>query len=181
MIKEALYAMAAKKNGKSRILIVGDDKDTLETAGGFLKARGYGIAQAHSDKEAFKEVKTARPNLILLDVMTPKMDGFQLCRTLKAEPKSRSIPIIFLMAKDDAYGRIEGQRCGGDDYMTKPLDPDMLEVRINAQLKKLSKNELVMRIEDILDIPEPKGFLEKLDLDELSTLLKHIEVKLNRK
>ncbi len=112
--------------------------------------------------------------------MMPKMDGFWLCRVLKSDPKFQAIPIIFLTAKDDAQSRIEGQKCGGDDYITKPFDLDALEVRIKAQMKKLSKDELVEKIEDSLEIPEPRGFLAKLDLDELTVLMKQIETKLKR-
>ncbi len=173
--------MAAKRDDKSRILIIDDDKDILEITRTFLETKGYGVLQASSGKEALKKVRSSKPNLILLDVMMPKIDGFWLCRVLKSDPKFQHIPIIFLTAKDDAQSRIEGQKCGGDDYLTKPFDLDVLEVRIRAQMKKMSKGDVVEKIETILDITEPRGFLAKLDLDELSTLLQHIEAKLGRK
>ncbi len=173
--------MGGKKNQKSNILIVDDDEDVLEITETFLKSRGYGVMRARSGKEALKLVKSSKPNLILLDVMMPKMDGFWLCRVLKSDPKFNPIPIIFLTAKDDAQSRIEGQRCGCDDYLAKPFDLTALEVRIKAQLKRLSKDEIVERIEELLSIPEPKGFLAKLDLDELNVLAKQIEAKLKNR
>lgn len=173
--------MAARKTEKSRILIIDDDEDILDLTTSFLKTRRYAVSQAKSGKEALKKVKSSKPNLILLDVMMPRMDGFWLCRVLKSDPELQSIPIIFLTAKDDAQSRIEGQKCGGDDYMTKPFDLDALELRIKAQLKKLSKTDLAAKIENMLDIPAPKGFLAKLDLDELSVLARQIETKLKRK
>lgn len=173
--------MAAKKSGKPVIMIVDDDEDILDITQTFLEARGYEVSQARSGEEALKKVKTTRPNLILLDVMIPKMDGFWLCRVLKSDPALGSIPIIFLTAKDDAQSRIEGQKCGGDDYLSKPFDLDALDVRIKAQLKKLTKHELVGRIEELLDITESKGFLSKLDLDELSLLLDRLQAKLRKK
>jgi len=173
--------MAVKKNDKSRILIIDDDKDILEITRTFLEGRGYSVVQADSGEKALKKVRSSKPNLILLDVMMPKMDGFWLCRVLKSDPEFQHIPIIFLTAIDDAQSRIEGQKCGGDDYLTKPFDLDALDVRIRAQLKKLSKDDVVEKIESILDIPESKGFLSKLDLDELSTLLRQIEARLKRK
>jgi DNA-binding response OmpR family regulator len=173
--------MAAKKTDKSCILIIDDDEDILDITRAFLEAKGYDVVQARTGQEALKKVKSSKPSLILLDVMMPRMDGFWLCRVLKSDPKFRPIPIIFLTASDDAQSRIEGQKCGGDDYLTKPFDLDALEVRIKAQLKRLSKDELVQRIEDRLDIEEPRGFLAKLDLDELSLLLRQIEAKLKRK
>jgi len=173
--------MAEKKNEKSRILIIDDDKDILDITRTFLESRGYEVLQANTGKEALKVVSESRPNLVLLDVMMPKMDGFWLCRVLKSDPKLQHIPVIFLTAKDDAQSRIEGQKCGGDDYLTKPFDLDALNLRIKAQLKRLSKDEVVEQIEEILDISEPKGFLMKLDLDELSTLLRQIEAKLKSK
>jgi DNA-binding response OmpR family regulator len=162
-------------------MIVDDDQDVLDISQAFLESRGYEVVQARSGEEALKTVKDSKPSLILLDVMMPNMDGFWLCRVLKSDAKFRTIPVIFLTAKDDAQSRIEGQKCGGDDYLTKPFDLDALELRIKAQLKKLSKVELVEKIEEILDMPEPKGFLMKLDLEELSVLLNQIETKLKPK
>jgi DNA-binding response OmpR family regulator len=135
--------MVAKKSEKSRILIVDDDEDILELTSDFLEARGYKVYQAGTGKEALKRTHASKPNLILLDVMMPKTDGFWLCRVMKSDPKLQQIPIIFLTAKDDAQSRIEGQKCGGDDYLTKPFDLDALDLRIKAQLKRLSKGNLV--------------------------------------
>ena len=173
--------MAAKKKKDSQILIVDDDKDILDITCDFLKGKGYKVLQAGTGKEALKKTRTSKPNLILLDVMMPKMDGFWLCRVIKSDPKLQSIPIIFLTAKDDAQSRIEGQKCGGDDYLTKPFDLDALDLRIKAQLNRMSKDDVVEEIEEILDIPEPKGFLTKLNQEELSTLLKQIEAKVKTK
>lgn len=173
--------MAAKKTSKSRILIIDDDKDILGTTRPFLEKRGYKVLQAGTSKEAIGKIRASRPGLILLDVMMPKTDGFRLCRKLKSDPKFHSIPIIFLTAKDDAQSRIEGQKSGGDDYITKPFDLDALEVRIKAQLKKLSKDDIVKKIEEMLGITKPMGFLAKLELDELSILAKQIEAGLSRK
>ncbi|MBI4830699.1 MAG: response regulator [Candidatus Lindowbacteria bacterium] len=173
--------MTTKKTEKLRILIVDDDEDIVNITRAFLEGKGYEVEQALAGNEALKKMKEAKPNLVLLDVMMPKMDGFWLCRVLKSDPKFQSIPIIFLTAKDDAQSRIEGQKCGCDDYVTKPFDLDALLVRFKAQFKKLSKDELVERIEKLLDIPEPRGFLAKLDMDELSVLLKHLEARLKGK
>ncbi len=173
--------MTGKKAIKPRIMIVDDDQDVLDISQTFLESRGYEVIQAKSGEEALKEAKDSKPNLILLDVMMPNVDGFWLCRAIKSDPKVKDIPIIFLTAKDDAQSRIEGQKCGGDDYLTKPFDLDALELRIKAQLKRLSKVELAEKIEDILDMPEPRGFLMKLDMEELTTLLNQIEAKLKPK
>ena len=134
--------MVRKKNKESRILIVDDDEDILHVTSDFLEARGYKVYQAGSGKEALKITRKLKPSLILLDVMMPKMDGFWLCRVMKSDPKLQHIPIIFLTAKDDAQSRMEGQKCGGDDYLTKPFDLDALDMRIKAQLNRLSKGDL---------------------------------------
>jgi DNA-binding response OmpR family regulator len=173
--------MAAKKNKKPQILIVDDDKDILDITCDFLEGKGYKVLPAGTGKEALKKTRTSKPNLILLDVMMPKMDGFWLCRVIKSDPKLQNIPIIFLTAKDDAQSRIEGQKCGGDDYLTKPFDLDALDLRIKAQLNRMSKDDIVEKIEESLDIPEPRGFLTKLNQEELSTLLKQIEAKVKTK
>ncbi len=169
--------MAPKESKESRILIVDDDEDILHLTSEFLEARGYKVCQADTGKEALKITRESKPNLILLDVMMPKMDGFWLCRVMKSDPKLQHIPIIFLTAKDDAQSRMEGQKCGGDDYLTKPFDLDALDLRIKAQLNRLSKDDLVEEIEDLLDIPEPKGFLSKLSPDELGVLLEQVKSK----
>jgi len=173
--------MASKKSEKPRILIIDDDRDILDITRSFLEGSGYVVDQADSGKEALEKVHASKPKLILLDVMMPKMDGFWLCRVLKSDPKLQHIPVIFLTAADDAQSRMEGQKSGGDDYLTKPFDLDALEVRIKAQIKRLSKDDLVARIEEILDIPGQGGFLAKLDLDELSTLIDYLEAKLKNK
>jgi DNA-binding response OmpR family regulator len=173
--------MTGKKPTKPRIMIVDDDQDVLDISQTYFESRGYEVVQARSGEDALKEVKESKPNLVLLDVMMPNVDGFRLCRAIKSDPKLKDIPIIFLTAKDDAQSRIEGQKCGGDDYLTKPFDLDALELRIKAQLKRLSKIELVEKIEGILDITEPRGFLLKLDAEELTTLLNQIEAKLKPK
>jgi DNA-binding response OmpR family regulator len=165
------------KQNRPCILIVDDDEDVLDVTQTFLESRGYDVLLARSGEDALKIIEETPPTLILLDVMMPKMDGFWLCRVIKSEPRFRFIPVIFLTAKDDAQSRMEGQKCGGDDYLSKPFDLDALEVRIKAQLKKVSKLELVEQIEDLLGITEPRGFLAKLDLDELSVLLNHIQEK----
>ena len=165
------------KQDRPCILIVDDDEDVLDVTQTFLESRGYDVLLARSGEDALKIIEEAPPTLILLDVMMPKMDGFWLCRVIKSEPRFRFIPVIFLTAKDDAQSRMEGQKCGGDDYLSKPFDLDALEVRIKAQLKKVSKLELVEQIEDLLGITEPRGFLAKLDLDELSVLLNHVQEK----
>ncbi len=134
--------MARKKTEQSRILIVDDDKDILDITRDFLEAQGYNVLQAGSGKEALKKTHASEPDLILLDVMMPKMDGFWLCRVMKSDPKFQHIPIIFLTARDDAQSRIEGQKCGGDDYLSKPFDLDALDLRIKAQLNRLSKDDL---------------------------------------
>ncbi|RJP17243.1 MAG: DNA-binding response regulator [Candidatus Abyssobacteria bacterium SURF_5] len=172
--------MSAKKIDRPRILIVDDDEDILDITQTFLESRGYEVVLARSGEQALKEVERSRPTLILLDVMMPKMDGFWLCRVIKSDPRHRLTPIIFLTAKDDAQSRIEGQKCGGDDYLTKPFDVDSLEVRIKAQLKKVSKLELVDKIERLLGMSESQGFLAKLDYDELSILLDHIQERLKQ-
>jgi DNA-binding response OmpR family regulator len=168
------------KRNTPRILIVDDDADLLDITQAFLESRGYDVGRAQSGDEAMKLIESSRPNLILLDVMMPKMDGFRLCRVVKSDARFRHIPVIFLTAKDDAQSRMEGQKCGGDDYLTKPFDLDALEVRVKAQLKKMSKLELSEKIENLLGITESGGFLVKLDLDELSILLSHIQERLKK-
>ena len=115
-----------------RILVVDDDIQTLRLIGYILRGQGYEVSEALSGTEALRSVAANRPDLLVLDVMMADMDGYEVCRRLRADPKTAQLPIILLTAKSQAADRAEGMLAGADDYITKPIDPVDLAVRIKA-------------------------------------------------
>src|SRR4030066_256470 len=109
-----------------RILIIDDDPDALTLIGLTLERRGYDVLKASGGAEALMMVETDRPDLILLDLMMPHMDGYEVCRRIKADPRLANTPIVMLTAKAQMASQVEGYRVGADDYVTKPVHPDDL-------------------------------------------------------
>ncbi|NEP12727.1 MAG: response regulator [Symploca sp. SIO2C1] len=120
---------------KGRILIVDDNIDALRLLSNLLNQRGYKVRKAINGKIALMGVNAEAPDLILLDVMMPVMNGYEVCKQLKSTPKTASIPVIFLTALDDSLDKIKGFEAGGADYITKPFQVEEVLVRIEHQLK----------------------------------------------
>jgi len=121
---------------KEKILIVEDEKDIVKMLEYNLKKDGYSTLSARNGEDAIDSAKRSQPNLILLDLMLPGMDGLEVCRTLKAERKTSNIPIIMLTAKSQESDKIVGLELGADDYVTKPFSPRELIARIKAVLRR---------------------------------------------
>ena len=121
--------------GKKKILIVEDDADFAEATKLILESKSYDVAVAHDGKEGLKKAQTTEPNLIILDVMMPEMDGYEVCAKLKADPKYRHIPILLLTAVGEAipttkYTMEMGMKTEADDYVPKPVEPMELVERV---------------------------------------------------
>jgi len=125
------------------ILIVDDVSINLQVLGNILKKSGYKISAALSGKQALTIIENTKPDLILLDIMMPEMDGFEMCKILKSKPETKDIPIIFLTAKTEKQDVIDGINLGAVDYVTKPFNSTELLARVNNHIElKLSKDEL---------------------------------------
>lgn len=119
---------------KSKVLIVDDTPENIQVLMGTLKDQ-YAIVAAVNGEKALKlAVSDPQPNLILLDIMMPGMDGFEVCRRLKGDPATRDIPVIFLSALDDTANKVKGFSLGAVDYMSKPFEPEEVHVRVNTHL-----------------------------------------------
>ncbi len=118
------------------ILIVDDDLDTLKLVGVMLQRRGYRIMAANSGPKALAMVKEEVPDLILLDVMMPEMDGFEVARRLRANPQTANIPILMFTAKSQVDDKLAGFDAGADDYLTKPAHPAELLARVQKLLRQ---------------------------------------------
>ena len=118
------------------ILIVDDEPDALELVAYNLKQAGYNVVTAKDGAEALEKVRSTAPDLIVLDVMLPEMDGFALCRVFKGAPVTAGIPIIMLTAKAAEIDRVLGLELGADDYVTKPFSPRELLLRVKKLLQR---------------------------------------------
>lgn len=118
------------------ILIVEDEADILELVRYMLEKEGYAVRTAGSGEDAFRLVKQQLPDLMLLDLMLPGMDGGEICRRLRSMPETARLPIIMLTAKGEESDVVKGLGLGADDYITKPFSPRILLARIQAQLRR---------------------------------------------
>ena len=123
-----------------KILLVDDDADFTEATKLLLESRCYEVTVANDGKEGLKKVQTEKPNLIILDVMMPEMDGYEVCAKLKSDPKYRHIPILLLTAVGEAipttsYTKEMGMKTEADDYIPKPVEPVVLVERVENILR----------------------------------------------
>jgi len=118
------------------ILVVDDDIDVADTIHRSLINKGHSVKVVYNGVEALEAVKLNSPDLIVLDVIMPFMDGIEVCRRLRQDPQTTHIPIIFLTAMDRLDDKLEGFDAGADDYVTKPFDIQELEVRARAVLRR---------------------------------------------
>ena len=123
------------------ILIIDDDEDIREIISYNLTKDGYSVLTAKNGEEGIKKAKKNIPNLIILDVMMPEMDGMEVCEILRANETTKDIKICFLTARSEDYSQIAGFDAGADDYVTKPVKPKVLSSRIKAILRRKSHTQ----------------------------------------
>lgn len=145
---------------KAKILIIEDEKDIIELVEYNLEREGYHVAAAKSGEEALNLLKTEKPDLVILDLMLPGMDGLEICRIIKQDPKGMNVPIIMLTAKSEEADVVIGLQMGADDYVTKPFSPKVLLARVKALLRRISEkgqSDEVRTIGDLkIDMPKHK-------------------------
>jgi two-component system alkaline phosphatase synthesis response regulator PhoP len=123
-----------------KILIVDDEPDIIEFINYNLKNKGYLTDSAANGVEAIRKARTFQPDLILLDMMMPEKDGLQTLRELRVMPDFEKTPVIFLTALRDEKSEITGLQTGADDYITKPIKPELLATRVSAVLRRMKKD-----------------------------------------
>ncbi|ADD69482.1 response regulator receiver modulated diguanylate cyclase [Denitrovibrio acetiphilus DSM 12809] len=132
------------KNKKMHVLIVDDNPQNLKVLGNILKDNTpYGLAFAMSGKEALEYLVKNVPDMVLLDVMMPDMDGFEVCKTLHARAETKGIPVIFITAKSEPEDIVKGFQMGGVDYVTKPFNEAELLMRINTHMELKRARDLL--------------------------------------
>jgi two-component system phosphate regulon response regulator PhoB len=138
---------------KKSILVVDDEEDILELVRYNLSREGYKILCASSGEEGLKVARAENPNLIVLDLMLPGIDGLDVTRRLKGDDATRNIPIVMLTAKGEESDIVTGLELGADDYITKPFSPRVLVARVRAALRRglkdSSEEKEILRIHDI--------------------------------
>ena len=127
---------------KERILVVDDEEDILELVRFHLTREGYQLTLAATGEDALKKAKLETFDLIVLDLMLPGVDGLEVAKALKADTRSKGVPIVMLTAKGEDADIVSGLEIGADDYITKPFSPRVLTARVKAVLRRRSKAAL---------------------------------------
>tara|TARA_A100001037_G_scaffold82973_1_gene74970 strand:+ start:116 stop:778 length:663 start_codon:yes stop_codon:yes gene_type:complete len=155
-----------------KILLVDDEKDILEFLTYNLKKEGYNIVTADNGKKALRLAKRFLPDLIVLDIMMPEMDGVSMCIEIKKDPKLSEVLILFLTARSEEFSELAAFDSGADDYVTKPIKPKLLIRRIKALFRRNKKNNdsSYIKISDI-----------EIDQEKHLLLYKKKEIHLSRK
>lgn len=161
------------KNKDIKILLVDDDADILEIVGFNLEAENYQVFTAKNGKEALFIAKKEVPNLIILDVMMPEMDGIETCENMRKMPELNSAIITFLTARGEDYSQVAGFDVGADDYITKPIKPKLLVSKVKALLRRVKED---ISVEDVLKI----GDIE-INREEYKIIKDKTEIILPRK
>ncbi|MDG1661563.1 MAG: response regulator, partial [Winogradskyella sp.] len=129
------------KKNDIKILLVDDEADILEIVGYNLSSEGYQVTTANNGVEAIEKAKKHKPQLIILDVMMPEMDGIEACEKLRGIPDLSNTIITFLTARGEDYSQVAGFDAGADDYITKPIKPKVLVSKVKALLRRLKESD----------------------------------------
>ena len=176
---------------KNKILLIDDEKDILEFLSYNLIKAGYKIDQAENGDEGLKKLKTFKPDLIIVDVMMPVLDGIEFCSIVRSNPQHENIIIVFLTARSEDYTQIIALESGADDFISKPIKPKLLITKINSLIKRLENKKtensilkfknIELNIEkfQVLIDGEEKLFPKK-EFEILEMLMKNISKVLTR-
>ena len=137
---------------RESVLVVDDERDILELVKYNLDKEGYQVTVVATGEDALAATRTKMPDIVVLDLMLPGVDGLEVCRRLKADPKTRSIPIVMLTAKGDEADVVTGLELGASDYVTKPFSPRVLTARIKAVLRRGDEadgDDATLRVNDL--------------------------------
>ncbi len=124
-----------------RILIVDDEPDVTELVSYQLRAKGFAVEALNNPTQSIARIRSFQPDLVILDVMMPEISGIQICRMLRADPKTKPIPVVFLTARAEEADRVLGLEVGGDDYICKPFSVKELILRVQGLLRRASGAE----------------------------------------
>jgi len=170
---------------KSKILVVDDEPDAVELVEFNLRGAGFDVITAGNGDEALKKARTFAPDLILLDLMLPEVDGLEVCKILRRDPATSAVPIIMLTAKAAELDRVLGLELGADDYVTKPFSPRELVLRVKNLLRRRTEpDEPADRVQvgDLLiDVPRHLVSVSGRAVDLTATEFKLLTVLAQRR
>ncbi len=146
-------------DAKAKILIVEDDLDIAEMLNAYFRVQGYEVFTVNWGEDGVRAAQTVLPNLVILDIRLPDIDGFEVARRVRSDRRTHEIPIIFLTEKRDRMDRLQGFEAGADDYITKPFDVQELRLRVRNALKRVSQPSLT---NPVSGLPEGALVEEKL-------------------
>lgn len=161
-----------------KILVIDDEPDIVELVSYNLKKSGFDVDYALDGDMALKKLNSFKYDLVILDLMLPSIDGFQLCNHIRNNPKLSRLPIIMLTARNDEFDKVHGLEMGADDYITKPFNPKELVARVKAVIRRVEpkpitddtqgKKDLILKIRDIT-----------IDKEKYLVTLRNQEIKLS--
>ncbi len=122
-----------------KLLLIDDDPNLILLVKDYLEFRGYDVVTAENGREALEVLEQQTPDMIICDVMMPEMDGYSLVSTIRSDPKTSWIPVLFLSAKGQSQDRVKGLNIGADVYMVKPFEPEELVAQVESSLKQASR------------------------------------------
>ncbi len=128
--------------GKARLLVVEDDVDIANMLKIYFSGMEFEVDVAHRGRDALEKTKHVLPHLIVLDIMLPDIDGYEVCRNLRTSTRTSHIPVIFLTQKDERGDRLQGLELGADDYITKPFDIEELKLRVQGAIRRSERESL---------------------------------------
>jgi len=169
---------------KQKILVVDDEPEAVELVEFNLKQAGYAVSTAADGAEALKKARAQTPDLIVLDVMLPEMDGFEICKSLRLDAATANVPIIMLTAKAAEIDRVLGLELGADDYLTKPFSPRELMLRVKKILGRSQSEEKPkeqIRFGDLLiDLPRHLASWKGREIELTATEFKLLTILAQR-
>jgi PleD family two-component response regulator len=128
--------------GKARLLVVEDDVDIANMLKIYFSGMEFEVDVAHRGSDALEKTKHVLPHLIVLDIMLPDIDGYEVCRNLRTSTRTSHIPVIFLTQKDERSDKLQGLELGADDYITKPFDIEELKLRVTGAIRRSERESL---------------------------------------
>jgi len=144
---------------KSKILIIEDDLDVAEMLNAYFRVQGYEVFTVNWGEDGVRSCQTVHPDIVILDIRLPDIDGYEVARRVRADRRTADIPIIFLTEKRERADRLQGLELGADDYITKPFDVQELRLRVRNALKRVSQGSLT---NPVTGLPEGAVVDEKL-------------------
>lgn len=159
------------ENNKQKVLIVDDMKENVELMEAYLAVEPYEVISAYGGKEALQKVRDEKPDIILLDVMMPELNGYEVCEILKENPETQFIPVLMLTALSEFEDRIRGIEVGADDFLTKPINRLELKTRVKSLLRVKYLHDRLVADRDSLEV---KNRVQSILTSIIPTLLQSV-------